>query len=172
MSVSQMWPTVLWKDKELQVIGLIFLHLGLLPSGSFQWEEPTFTPCFLFSLLASGGITLGSHFSVLSPDEFGIALVTYPRHCHLAFLFYTSSVLLPQITCEVKLAIKSHNRQITTISVPWEDLIKENCVCFDVVYSKIWVEEYGWTAIEGRLDSLCFAPIAYSQRNNEYSKLV
>lgn len=69
-----------------------------------------FYTCFLFSsLLASGGITLGYHFNMLSPDEFGIVLVTYPCHRHLAFLFYTSTVLLPQISFEVKLAIKSHN---------------------------------------------------------------
>lgn len=73
-----------------------------------------------------------------------------------------STVLLPQISFEVKLAIKSH-RQIITILVSWEDRIKDNCVYFDVVYSKIWVEECGWTAIEGRLDSLYFAPVAYSQ---------
>lgn len=61
-----------------------------------------------------------------TPDEFGIVHLTC--HCHLAFLFHKNTVLLPQISFESKLDIKSINRQLLTVSVSQEDYIKENYV--------------------------------------------
>lgn len=123
----------------------------IVPSAQSSENSPFFIPCFLFSSfpssssLASGGVTLGYHFNMLTPDEFGIVRVTYPCCCHLAFLFHNSAVLLPHISFESKLDIESNNhRQIITIFVSWEALIKENCVFWWCIWQDLdrgrWVE--------------------------------